>query len=100
MDDESVKIVTDFDLASEATIIFALVCSVEHAVFHVIHRWQLVEPRLVYVAVTGSAGAGATALGDDTVNIVIDRAFHYRVAVIDIDFVTSSSGRYVSDFGH
>ena len=61
VDHEPVQGVRDLDLTGQAACVLALIGSVEHAVFHVVHFRQFVEPGLVHVAVAGGAGTSSTA---------------------------------------
>src|SRR5580700_10927124 len=55
-------------------------CRIEHLVLVFLDRFQPVEKRLVDINVAGSTLAGAATLGDNTVDSILDSAFHDRVA--------------------
>ena len=100
MNDHPIKRVIHFNLASQAAVILTLVRSVQHAVFHIIHRRDLVQPRLVNIAVSGCTSTGTAALGDDSIDIIVYGAFHDRVTVLNLDLVAFAVSGDVNYFGH
>ncbi len=100
VDDQPVKFVSDFELAGQAAVGFSLECGVEHAVLHVVHLWQLVQPGFVDVTVAGRARAGAPAFGHDALDIIIDCTFHDGVTGLDDNIVLRTVGCDVADLWH
>ena len=90
MYDEAIERIFHLDLAGQSAIVFTFIRRVQHAVFHVVHRRYFIEPGFVNVAVAWGSRTGAAALSDDSLNIVVDRTFHDRVSVLNLDFVTTT----------
>jgi hypothetical protein len=92
--------VVHLDLASKTAIGLTLEGGIEHAVFHIVHRRNLVEPRFVDVTVARGTGASAPALGNNSIDIIVDGAFHYGIAIFDLHFLAGAVRRDVRDRGH
>ena len=98
--DQTVQLIVQFDLASQATIRLTIKSGVQHAVFHIVHFRELLNPCRVDVAVARRTGASATTFGDYTLDVVINGAFHYGVAIFHFHFVAISVWRDIGNSRH
>jgi hypothetical protein len=100
IDYETVELVGKHNLAREPRCCSYIFGEIEHRLLHVPALAYFVHPRLINKDVTGSAGAGATAIGIDTWDIITHRGFHYAAAGWDIDFVRRSVKFYKGNLRH
>src|SRR5262249_28720630 len=97
---QAVECVADLDLARQAAGLVDVVGVVEHGDFGRRARTGPLEPGGVDMDVAGGARTGAAAFGDDARDIVADRAFHRRLAGLDLDGMRLAGVFDIGDFGH
>lgn len=87
MNDKTVELVANLDLTTQAAGRSHVKGKIQHVLFHHRRSPDCVGPGGVDVHVTGRAGAGTAALGNDPWHTVHDGVFHHGRTVLGLDLI-------------
>ena len=78
--------VGDLKLAAKTAVVLRLQNGLQHTVFHIAGRGELIKPGRVDIAVAGAAATGAAALRKNAVYAVVDSRAHQALAALSFGF--------------
>jgi len=100
-DNETIEVVSHFDLAAEAALVCDIEGEVEHVGFQLVARSCLLDPFGIDIDMASRTGTGPAAIALKAGNGLFESALHDRHAVGDLDGVLFFSAAFdIGNFGH